>query len=438
MIKSTKKGDSMKFLILAIFLVSTNVLAQDSNSRYLVIYKEQNPTQLRSLRSQKLQKYLKQQTALNERALFNSTVSANAARTKNSLWILNSTIVQLSEQELRAVSQSNRVRKIFKLGRRAQIVQSQNGFSALNTKDYTYGLIKILVPEVRTKYVGLDGRGIKVGIIDTGLDDNHPDLKNRMIAFRDFINPANKRPMDDNGHGTHVAGTIAGGSTSGRSIGVAPGAELVIAKGFNSRGNSEDAQLLLALQWMADPDGNSETKDHVDIINNSWNAYGGLNSLTPESDPFCAVLNRLRAMDVIPVFAAGNDGPRADTIFVPGACPDSFTVGATDSRDSVASFSSRGPVKWKNQVVQKPDLSAPGAGVLSAETGGGYSTKSGTSMATPHVAGALAVVMQSLNPAVRLTAENKLKKSVNDLGQAGFDSSYGLGRINLLQALTVE
>lgn len=438
MIKSTKKGEFMKFLMAAVFLLSTGVYAQDSTSRYLVIYKEQNPTQLRSLRSLKLQKYLKQQTALNERFLLNSIMSSKAVRSKNSLWILNSTIIQLNDQELRSVSESNLVRKVFKLGRRAQIVQSQSDFSILNTKDFTYGLIKILVPEVRTRYVGLDGRGIKVGIIDTGLDETHPDMKGRMIAFRDFINPGNKSPIDDNGHGTHVAGTIAGGSSSGRSIGVAPGAELVIAKGFNSRGNSEDAQLLLALQWMADPDGNTETKDHVDIVSNSWNAYGELKKLTPESDPFCAVLNRLRAMDVIPVFAAGNDGPRADTIIVPGACPDSLTVGATDSRDSVASFSSRGPVNWKNQVVQKPDLSAPGAGILSAESGGGYSTKSGTSMATPHVAGALAVLMQNLDAANRPTAESKLKKSVNDLGQTGFDYGYGLGRINLLQAMIVE
>ena len=306
MMKSTQKGEFVKFLMTAVFLFSGNVFAQDLVSKYLVIYKEQNPAQLRSLRSQKLQNYLKQQTIQNERALFNSTLSSKTAQSKKSLWILNSTILQLNEQELRAVSGSILVRKIMKLGRRAQIVQSQNDFSISNTKDYTYGLIKISVPEVRTKYVGLDGRGIKVGIIDTGLDDAHPDVKGRMIAFKDFINPANKRPLDDNGHGTHVAGTIAGGSSSGRSIGVAPGAELVIAKGFNSRGNSEDAQLLLALQWMADPDGNSNTKDHVDIINNSWNAYGGLNNLTPESDPFCAVLNRLRAMDVIPVFAAGN------------------------------------------------------------------------------------------------------------------------------------
>ena len=438
MIKSTKKGEFMKFLLAAVFLFGSSVFAQDSASKYLVIYKEQNPSQLRSLRSQKLQRYLKQQTTQNERFLFSSTLSSQAARSKNSLWILNSTIVHLNEQELRAVSQSNRVRKVFKLGRRAQIVQNQRDFEVLNTKDYTYGLIKILVPEVRTKFVGQDGRGVKVGIIDTGLSDNHPDLKNRMIAFKDFINPANKRPVDDHGHGTHVAGTIAGGANSGRSIGVAPGVELVIAKGFNSRGNSEDAQLLLALQWMADPDGNSETKDHVDIVNNSWNAYGGLSNLTPESDPFCAVLNRLRAMDVIPVFAAGNDGPRANTIFVPGACPDSFTVGATDSRDSVARFSSRGPVKWKNQVVQKPDVSAPGAEILSADSQGGYSTKSGTSMATPHVAGALAVIMQNLNPAIRSTAETRLKKSVNDLGPSGFDYGYGLGRINLLQALTAE
>ncbi len=425
-----------KFLsiLVASCFISGVSLAESDLQKVLVVYKDNSVRGLQTLSNQNRNQLLRQVTAENEAKLFAGRFGV--LNKGESLWILNSTILSVSEAESKRIGTLSFVNQVIPLGRPVQILRSVE-FEASNELDlFTYGLIKIGVPQVRAQYVGLEGRGVRVGVIDTGITQRHPDLTDRIVAFRDFINPNNKLAMDDHGHGTHVAGTIAGGSSSGRSIGVAPGADLIVAKGFNSRGNSEDSELLKALQWMVDPDDNPETDDGAHIISNSWNMGVRVGTLEPESEPFCQIIIRLKEFGVLPVFAAGNDGPRENSITPPGACPESLTVGATNSSDGMADFSSRGPVRWKNQTVEKPDVTAPGVGVYSADLGARYRTRSGTSMATPHVAGALAVMKQLYPELGPDELSDLLRESSDSFGRTGYHPGFGLGRIDLLKAVT--
>ncbi|MFN8847542.1 MAG: S8 family peptidase [Bdellovibrionales bacterium] len=412
-------------------------LAQAQVDQYLVVYKEQNARQLRSLQGSDLQKYLRQQTQNNERQLLQSLRSQS--RTQNrmaSLWILNSTILEADSQVAREVQNLPYVRKVFLLDRRAELIQPAPGQQlAQDTSDFTYGLIKIGVPDVRNQFPQISGANVRVGILDTGIDANHPDLKGKVVMYRNFMDGGGQNPMDDHGHGTHVAGTIAGGNASGRSIGVAPQSKLYIGRIIGRSGAATEANILLSLQWMADPDGNPETQDAVHVVSNSWGFGGAFNSRDPQDDPHCAVLNRLRVMNVLPVFAAGNEGPSAASLRVPGACPDSFTVGATDAKDSIARFSSRGPAKWKTVELPKPDITAPGVNTISAKPGGGYQPMSGTSMATPHVAGVVALIKQARPQLNQAQIQEVIQRTSVDKGAPGYDQIFGHGRADVLGAI---
>jgi subtilisin family serine protease len=413
------------------------VWAQGQTSQYLVVFKENNSRQLQSLTGLNLQKYLKKQTGNHLRQFSQDLMAIRNGNQSpmQPLWILSSVIVDLSSDQTAEVRRLQNIRAVIPLNRVARLIEPADSFEPANTAQFTYGLIKIGIPEVRQEFSSMSGRGVRVGIIDTGINPNHSDLKGKVVAFKDFIKPQNLSPRDDHGHGTHVAGTVAGGNSSGRSIGVAPNADLVIAKVFDAAGSSDDANLLLALQWMTDPDGNSETADAVTAVNNSWGTQTNTENLDPNQDPFCVVLNRMRAMNVLPVFSAGNSGPRAKTIGIPGACPEAFTVSATNSRDSVASFSSRGPVIWKTGTLMKPDISAPGEDVYSSDKNGRYSTKSGTSMASPHVTGAAALLKQARPSLSSQQLQEVLMKSSKDLGVKGMDPNFGQGRMDVLQSL---
>ena len=338
------------------------------------------------------------------------------------LWIAHGTIVDLSLARIQSLLTSNDLSHITWLNRKAHLVADFNSTpmkieSISPLKKFTYGLQKIRIPELLNIHPELTGIGVTVGIIDTGIDANHPDLRGKVKTFRDFTNPSNKNPKDDHGHGSHVAGTIAGGDASGNANGVAPEAQLIIAKTFTSSGSSVDENLLKSLQWMADPDENAETNDHPQIISNSWELDNSpYAELTPADEPFCVVIASLSELGVTAVFAAGNNGSTAETIKTPASCPQSVSVGATDKNDQLTDFSSRGPVRWKNQTLIKPEVTAPGKDIDSVDPGGGYRTRSGTSMATPHVAGALALMQQA-------NFDLKLNNYVHFL----FDSAKDLG-----------
>jgi len=287
---------------------------------------------------------------------------------------------------------------------------------------------------------GLDGAGIVVGSMDTGFDPAHPALAGKWRggtnSWTDIINglPA---PYDDHGHGTHTIGTMVGGDGPGpfaTDIGVCYGATFISAKVLDATNSFSDASIVIAgAQWMLDPDGDPQTNDFPHVINNSWFFFSAIYT------GFHSTIAAWRAAGIVPVFCIGNFGPTAQTTRVPGSYNNTLGIGATTSADAIASFSSRGPSPsgstWFPADRRKPDLSAPGDFVLSSVPGGGYQQWSGTSMASPHVAGTVALMLQA-NPDLTFDEiRQTLEASAVDLGAVGYDYDFGYGRLNALAAL---
>ncbi len=315
----------------------------------------------------------------------------------------------------------------------APSMQAATPFPDAGTGDW--GLAAIKVPTVWSAY-GLRGAGVTIGTIDTGVNGGHPDLAGKIAAWRDFVS-GSPTPVDENGHGTHTAGTLVGGSAGGAPIGVAPDAHLIVARAMGADGVGPGSALLAAAEWMTDPDGNPATPDQPGIVSNSWSAS------TANDTWFRPMIRRWLDLGMVPVFAAGNAGPSAGSVGSPAGYPEAIAVGAIDSNDGVPSFSGRGPVVWQNAdglgpaagtVLSKPDLAAPGVGITSS-TGSGYLSYSGTSMAAPHVAGVAALLRQA-NPALSAQAVGDiLRLSADDIGTPGIDPNSGFGRLDALRAV---
>ena len=350
-----------------------------------------------------------------------------------SLWIVNGMLVELPAAKIALLQNHPDVRAIYKT-RTKHLIRDFRGKPVRFADPYTYGLSKMNIPQLREESPKTNGDGVVVGILDTGVDANHPDLKGKVVGFKDFVD-GKTEPYDDHGHGTHVAGTIAGGATSGTAIGVAPGAKIISGKVFNAFGGADDDSLLAAMQWIADPDGKPDTHDQPALVSNSWGGGAPSPSADPADDLFCQALSSWLKLGIFPVFAAGNEGPDRGTVGTPGACPQAYAIGATDDHDEIADFSSRGPTKWKTGELNRPNVSAPGVDVLSAKPNGGYQTMSGTSMATPHAAGLLALVYQTMPTITIDDAAKIVSGSSKDLGSKGSDPDFGAGRIDALAAI---
>ncbi|HET7900938.1 MAG TPA: S8 family serine peptidase [Candidatus Nanopelagicales bacterium] len=228
---------------------------------------------------------------------------------------------------------------------------------------------------------GWDGDGVKVAVLDTGYDQNHPDLAGRVVGSASFV--PGETVQDGHGHGTHTASTVggSGAASGGEEKGVAPHAQLLIGKVLADGGYGEDSWVIAGMEWAA--------KQGAKVVSMS------LGGSTPSdgTEPVCAAVNDISAASgTLFVVAAGNAGAEA-TISCPGAADAALTVAAVDSTDSMAWFSSQGP-RYLDYGL-KPDVAAPGVDILAAKAGGNatdgwYTSMSGTSMATPHVAGAAA------------------------------------------------
>ncbi|MET9655785.1 S8 family serine peptidase [Streptomyces sp. NPDC006510] len=251
------------------------------------------------------------------------------------------------------------------------------------------------VPQIGTPAAwkaGYTGKGVKIAVLDTGVDDTHPDLKGQVLEAKNFS--ASSDTKDRYGHGTHVASIASGtgAKSGGKFKGVAPDAKLLAGKVLDDSGFGDDSGILAGMEWAV--------AQGADVINLS---LGGGD--TPEVDPLEAAVNKLSAdKGVLFAIAAGNEGDGAGTVGSPGSADAALTVGAVDDNDKLADFSSRGPRVGDGAI--KPDVTAPGVDITAAAAPGsvidqeegqnppGYLTISGTSMATPHVAGAAALLKQ--------------------------------------------
>lgn len=255
---------------------------------------------------------------------------------------------------------------------------------------------------------------IKVAIVDTGIQPNHPDLVANLKGGVSEVFYTSSW-ADDNGHGTHVAGIVAAVHNTIGVVGVASAADLYAVKVLNRSGSGWLSDIIAGLQW--------SVTNHMGVVNMSL----GTSSY---SAAFNTAVQNTIAAGVVVVAAAGNSGPGNNTVNYPGAFTNVIAVGATDSSDAIASWSSRGP-----QVT----VSAPGVSVLSTYKGSTYATLSGTSMASPHVAGVAALVLNTV-PTGAYNLDNdgiwqpfevraKLINTAQDLGPTGFDTSYGYGLV---------
>ena len=306
--------------------------------------------------------------------------------------------------------------------------------------------------------LGVKGQGITVANIDTGVQFDHPALVaqyrgnlgggvfdhnyNWWDASGFFGGPGDPVPTDNNGHGTHTMGTMVGSDGGANQIGVAPKANWMACKACAGDSCSffgllECGQFVLAPWNLAEQNPDPDRRPH--IVNNSWSfALGGF-------DFYRSIVQSWRAAGIFPAFAAGNDGPACGTANSPGDYPESFATGATNINDAIADFSSRGPSLFGGIV--KPDASAPGVAVRSSVPTNAYASFSGTSMASPHTAGLVALLWSSYPDLVRDVdgTEKKLRpaaKIINSAQGCGGDSStahpnnvYGSGRHDAVAAL---
>ena len=246
------------------------------------------------------------------------------------------------------------------------------------------------------------GGFLKVCVIDSGVDYNHPELAANYLSGYDFVND-DSDPLDDNGHGTHVAGTIAAALNGASIVGVAPQVKILAYKILDSTGSGSFSDAIAAVE-RCQADGGK-------VTNNSYGASANPGTAVQQA------FDNSYAAGLLHVASAGNSGSGTDTVGYPAKFSSVIAVAATDQSDNRASFSSTGP---------KVELAAPGVGILSTYLNGQYASASGTSMASPHVTGIAALVL-NCGITSNTAARTRMQQTAQDLGTAGRDNSFGYG-----------
>jgi serine protease AprX len=333
-------------------------------------------------------------------------VEANAGQVCRCLKVAPFMVVELPYQVMPAIARSPHVRKVWH-----------------DTKVST--MLDVAVPLVggaKAQGMGLTGKDVTVAIIDTGISP-HPDLlypESRIVGWHDLVKNQTI-PYDDNGHGTHIAGIIAGNGvlSQGRYRGMAPEAKLLGIKALDREGAGNTSDVIAALEWCLA----NQKEYHIKVINIS---LGSAAQSSYQEDPLCRAVEAAWRQGIVVCVAAGNDGPKARTINTPGITPGAITVGNLDDHDTadlnddqLSESSSRGPTI--DQLV-KPDILAPGTNITSLRVGWGYRTLTGTSMATPMVTGAAAQILQKW-PSLR--PEQVKSLLIRNARELGLESNFG-------------
>lgn len=381
----------------------------------------------------------------------------------NRFWLDNVILVRVKLSLLKKIAMLPNVVKIFE-NFEVRIIGSAKATVVNTTQQVTsWGIFKIRAPDVWAK--GYTGEGIRICVLDTGVDPTHPALNGKLLTidpdnpyypggwmeFDDYGNPVLSTPHDTYGHGTHVSGTALGGDTENILIGVAPGATLMAGLVLPG-GSGTFAQILGGMQWAVepfyiDPDTGEiiYTNLPAHIVSMS---FGAANYYGSELLPG---IKAILLANIIPVAAIGNEGEGSSSN--PGNIWGVIGVGATDQYDNVAYFSSGEEVSWPAPPEEwpfydtypstyiKPDISAPGVGITSSVPGGGYESWDGTSMATPHVSGTIALILEAAGwtnfdqPDLPELVYEILTTTAIDLGDPGQDIRYGWGRIDAFEAV---
>ncbi|MEO7432400.1 MAG: S8 family serine peptidase [Dokdonella sp.] len=361
-------------------------------------------------------------------------------------WISNVVWARVSASDLAALATRSDVARVdanTKSALKLPIVDASTPApSAVNAIEW--GVNKINAPAVWA--LGYTGQGVVIAGEDTGYKWDHVVLKpqyrgwdgttaDHNYNWHDAIHAgaaANscgfdmQAPCDDNGHGTHTAGTFAGSDGGSNQTGVAPGAKWIGCRNMDA-GDGTPATYIECIEWMMAPTdlagANPDPDRAPDVVSNSWGCIPSEGCTA--GDEIKTAVDNIVAGGIFFAAAAANDGPGCSSITSPPAIYDSaFVVGATDSSDAMAGFSSRGPVLASSLI--RPDVSGPGVNVRSAWKSGGYNTISGTSMATPHIAGAAALLM-SVKPELKghpdqvgeLLRASATRQGITDPGNSG-------------------
>lgn len=377
-------------------------------------------------------------------------VQEGKAKDVQSFYIVNAVAVTATKEVMEKLAAYPEVEKILPNEKRYLLPSSseKNGSEVNNeVNSLAWGVERIGAPEVWS--MGIDGSGVVVAAIDTGVEWDHPALKEKYRGYNPETGEVDHefawydtatnttQPYDDEGHGTHVAGTMVGGEPDGSNqIGVAPGAKFMMVKAFLGR-TATDIDLLEAGQIILEPldkDGNPRPDMAPDVVNNSWGGGSGIDEW------YIDVVRAWRDAGIVPVFSAGNAdlfNPQVPgSIASPANYPESIAVGATDSSDNLASFSLLGPSPYGEL---KPELSAPGVAVRSSVPGGGYAAYNGTSMASPHVSGTIALLLQANNNLNVDQIEQILTETATPMTNSDYPESpnnaFGHGIVNAYDAV---
>ncbi|NPV14762.1 S8 family serine peptidase [candidate division WOR-3 bacterium] len=391
----------------------------------------------------------------------NAYVESGAVADIRPMWIVNAVYCEATPEVIRRIAARADVHYVnYDLVQCPDLLDPQ--IEVDGGDEIAWGVRKIRAPEVWAQ--GFTGAGVVCGHIDTGCDYTHPDLADHMWEDPNyprygwnFENNTND-PMDVQGHGTHTAGTVASDGTSGSQCGVAPDARIMVCRVRTVADSVAESQCWQAMQFVVAPPLSPGNGADLYTMSLGW-----MIAWAPHQATWRQVADNVNAAGVIQIVAAGNERQSAtppNALRCPGNVPPPWwnpqntgsgslsgiiSIGATDSLDAIAYFSSPGPVTWQTVApyndyvyppgLTKPDVSAPGVAVKSCLRGGGYTLMDGTSMATPHVAGTVCLMLSknpNLMPAV---VDSILEVTAVDLGPSGKDNDFGAGRIDALAAV---
>jgi len=373
------------------------------------------------------------------------TISGVKKESITSYWLANVIFLRANVQAIAHFSNDNRIEFIGVNGELLLVESESEGMAEVSPNDREIGLDRINVEPMWD--LGYTGYGQLALVADTGIDPTHNSFAHKYRGNTNAndqswyrYNNQSATPFQCGDHGTHVLGTVLGlDRTTNDTIGVAFDAQWMGSANLCGGGTESN---IGTFQWATNPDGDLDTTDDMaDVINNSWwdpsIADNDCNSV------YVDVLVAVEAIGVVVVFSAGNAGPEPLTITAPHninvELVNSFTVAALNGNSAnlpIANFSSRGPsiCGGDGALAIKPEVAAPGQGVRSAVLGNEYGFKSGTSMAAPHVSGAILILKQAFPDATAKDLKLALYYTCRDLGELGEDNTYGRGIIDVYEA----